>query len=41
MPRDDRAHGVHYTKRQKAGNGRRKASRRKASGTRKLMTKGK
>jgi hypothetical protein len=41
MPRDDRAHGVHSTKKQKAGNGRRKASRRKASGTRKLADKGK
>lgn len=39
MPRDDRAHGVHTTKRQKAGNSRRKASRRKASGTRKLKGK--
>lgn len=39
MPRDDRAHGVHWTKRQKAGNQRRKASRRKASGTRKLKGK--
>lgn len=40
MPRDDRAHGVWCPKRQKAGNGRRKASRRKASGTRRLKGKG-
>jgi hypothetical protein len=41
MPRHDRAYGVHHAKSQKAGNGRRKASRRKASGTRKLADKGK
>lgn len=41
MPRDDRAHGAHHSKRQKAGNGRRKASRRKASGTKRLITKSK
>lgn len=34
MPRDDRAHGQHCTKKQKAGNKRRKPSMRRASGLR-------
>lgn len=38
MPRDDRAHGQWVTKSQKGGNTRRKASRRKASGTRRFAT---
>lgn len=37
MPRHDRAYGEHHAKSQKAGNTRRKASRRRASGTRKLI----
>lgn len=41
MARDDRAHGVYVTKSQRGGNKRRKPSRRKATGTRKLSVKGK
>lgn len=37
MPRHDRANGVHHTKSQKAGNQRRRPSRRRASGTKKIQ----